>query len=183
MSRFSPRSNYEKSAGPLIPARKRRILFVCIGNAVRSQMAQAFAKKYGADLVEAESAGLAPAEAVAPLTLKVLRSWRPRRRPVSETSPRSVRTLRFRGQHQRPDSPRRLRARLSRMECRRPVPRAGIGLHRDGQPNRDSRHGAASRTSYPASFALNAPIRFPANHAVSGISSIEPATRPRDAAT
>jgi arsenate reductase len=87
MSRFSPRSNYEKSAGPLIPARKRRILFVCIGNAVRSQMAQAFAKKYGADLVEAESAGLAPAEAVAPLTLKVLRD---RGVPVEDQFPKHL---------------------------------------------------------------------------------------------
>ncbi len=79
MSRFSPRSNYERPgsrvapSGPAQPAKpKLRVLFVCVGNAVRSQMAQAFARKYGADIIDVESAGVAPAEAVAPLTIKVL---------------------------------------------------------------------------------------------------------------
>src|SRR5580658_8585049 len=39
---------------------KHRILFVCIHNSARSQMAEAFLKKYGGDLFEAESAGLEP---------------------------------------------------------------------------------------------------------------------------
>jgi arsenate reductase len=39
---------------------KHRILFVCIHNSARSQMAEAFQKKYGGDLFEAESAGLEP---------------------------------------------------------------------------------------------------------------------------
>jgi arsenate reductase len=39
---------------------KHRILFVCIHNSARSQMAEAFLKKYGSDLFEAESAGLEP---------------------------------------------------------------------------------------------------------------------------
>lgn len=79
MSRFSPRSNYERPgarvapSGPAQPVKpKLRVLFVCVGNAVRSQMAQAFARKYGADIIDAESAGVAPASAVAPLTVKVL---------------------------------------------------------------------------------------------------------------
>ena len=41
-------------------ADKHRILFVCIHNSARSQMAEAFLKKYGGDLFEAESAGLEP---------------------------------------------------------------------------------------------------------------------------
>ena len=40
--------------------KKARVLFVCIGNACRSQMAEAFARKYGSDVLEAYSAGLAP---------------------------------------------------------------------------------------------------------------------------
>ncbi|MCL6579836.1 MAG: arsenate reductase ArsC, partial [Candidatus Bathyarchaeota archaeon] len=35
----------------------KKILFVCIENAGRSQMAEAFAKHYGKDKVEAISAG------------------------------------------------------------------------------------------------------------------------------
>jgi arsenate reductase len=39
---------------------KHKILFVCIHNSARSQMAEAFLKKYGGDAFEAESAGLEP---------------------------------------------------------------------------------------------------------------------------
>lgn len=39
---------------------KKRVLFVCIHNSARSQMAEAFLKKYGGDLFEVESAGLEP---------------------------------------------------------------------------------------------------------------------------
>jgi arsenate reductase len=39
----------------------KRVLFVCIGNACRSQMAEGFARTYGSDIVIAASAGLAPA--------------------------------------------------------------------------------------------------------------------------
>ena len=39
---------------------KHRILFVCIHNSARSQMAEAFLKKYGGNAFEAESAGLEP---------------------------------------------------------------------------------------------------------------------------
>jgi arsenate reductase len=48
------------------------VLFVCIGNSCRSQMAEAFAKAYGADVADAFSAGLSPAPIIAPLTRKVL---------------------------------------------------------------------------------------------------------------
>jgi arsenate reductase (thioredoxin) len=51
---------------------KKRVLFVCIGNACRSQMAEAFARAYGPDILTVRSAGLAPAAAVPPLTRRVL---------------------------------------------------------------------------------------------------------------
>lgn len=37
--------------------RLKRILFVCVGNTCRSQMAEGFAKKYGGGRIEARSAG------------------------------------------------------------------------------------------------------------------------------
>lgn len=42
-------------------ANKYRVLFVCIHNSARSQMAEAFLKKYANDIFEVESAGLEPA--------------------------------------------------------------------------------------------------------------------------
>jgi arsenate reductase len=51
---------------------RKRVLFVCIGNSCRSQMAEGFARTYGADVMEARSAGISPAAAIAPLTRKVL---------------------------------------------------------------------------------------------------------------
>ncbi|MGH9663820.1 MAG: low molecular weight phosphatase family protein, partial [Bryobacteraceae bacterium] len=41
--------------------RRLRVLFVCAGNACRSQMAEAFANHYGQGLLTAGSAGLRPA--------------------------------------------------------------------------------------------------------------------------
>ncbi len=45
-------------------AGKKRVLFVCIGNSCRSQMAEGFARKYGNDCIAAQSAGLSPASIV-----------------------------------------------------------------------------------------------------------------------
>ncbi|RJP29073.1 MAG: arsenate reductase ArsC [Candidatus Omnitrophota bacterium] len=39
---------------------KKKVLFVCIHNSARSQMAEAFLKKYAGDRFEVESAGLEP---------------------------------------------------------------------------------------------------------------------------
>lgn len=39
---------------------KRKVLFICVHNTARSQMAEAFLKKYGEDYFEVESAGLEP---------------------------------------------------------------------------------------------------------------------------
>ncbi|MCZ2151186.1 MAG: hypothetical protein LC126_25865 [Bryobacterales bacterium] len=49
-----------------------RVLFVCLGNAIRSQMAEGFARRYGSDVIDARSAGLTPAGRVMPLTRKVM---------------------------------------------------------------------------------------------------------------
>ena len=51
---------------------KKRVVFVCIGNSCRSQMAEAFARAYGSDIIEASSAGVSPAADIAPLTRKVV---------------------------------------------------------------------------------------------------------------
>jgi arsenate reductase len=54
-------------------ARERKnVLFVCIGNICRSPMAEAFANRYGADVLRAQSAGLSPAIALSPFTRKVM---------------------------------------------------------------------------------------------------------------
>ena len=49
-----------------------KILFVCLGNSCRSQMAEGFARAYGSDVILAASAGLAPAGFVAPLTRQTM---------------------------------------------------------------------------------------------------------------
>ena len=50
----------------------KRVLFVCVGNACRSQMAEAFARVYGHDALVAASAGLNPAMAVMPDTVRAM---------------------------------------------------------------------------------------------------------------
>jgi len=50
-----------------------KVLFVCVENAGRSQMAKAFAKIYGKGRVEAESAGTMPAKEVNSVVVQVMR--------------------------------------------------------------------------------------------------------------
>ncbi len=50
---------------------KQRILFLCTGNSARSQMAEAFLRKYAGDRFEPHSAGLEP-KGLNPLTAKVM---------------------------------------------------------------------------------------------------------------
>lgn len=57
---------------PKPPPAKKRILFVCIGNAIRSQLAEAFARLYGSDVAIVSSAGLSPATVIAPYTRAIL---------------------------------------------------------------------------------------------------------------
>jgi protein-tyrosine-phosphatase len=50
----------------------KRVLFVCVENAGRSQMAEAFARKYGDGKVEALSAGTMPSKEVNPVVIQVM---------------------------------------------------------------------------------------------------------------
>jgi len=50
----------------------KKVVFVCIGNACRSQMAEAFARAYGRDVLIPSSAGLAPATMIPAITLDVM---------------------------------------------------------------------------------------------------------------
>jgi protein-tyrosine-phosphatase len=50
----------------------KKVLFVCIGNSGRSQMAEAFAKRLGVGVIEAESAGTQPAREVNPTVVRVM---------------------------------------------------------------------------------------------------------------
>jgi len=51
---------------------KKTVLFVCVGNACRSQMAEGFARAYGSDVITPASAGLSPAMSLPPLTRSVM---------------------------------------------------------------------------------------------------------------
>jgi arsenate reductase len=50
----------------------KRVLFVCIGNACRSQMAEAFARAYGSDVMIPASAGLHPATRLPSDTIRAM---------------------------------------------------------------------------------------------------------------
>jgi len=50
---------------------EHKVLFVCIHNSARSQMAEAFLNKHGKDLYKAESAGIEPGK-LNPIVVKVM---------------------------------------------------------------------------------------------------------------
>ncbi len=52
---------------------RRRVLFVCVENSNRSQMAEAFARLHGGDSVEAHSAGSRPSGRVNPKAVEAMR--------------------------------------------------------------------------------------------------------------
>ena len=54
-------------------ARLRKVLFVCVGNSCRSQMAEALARHHAADIIEVQSAGLSPLGKVMEDTLAILK--------------------------------------------------------------------------------------------------------------
>lgn len=68
----SPLRPAPQAAPPISLKAKKSVLFVCIGNSCRSQMAEAFARAYGSDILNVRSAGLAPASIVQALTRQVL---------------------------------------------------------------------------------------------------------------
>jgi len=80
-----------KPAPTQLLAARKRVLFVCIGNSCRSQMAEAFAQAYGADIIEAQSAGVSPATYIAPLTKQTLGE---RNLNIDDHFPKSVDTMR-----------------------------------------------------------------------------------------
>ncbi len=51
----------------------KRILFVCVENSCRSQIAEAFARIHGAGLIEAHSAGSRPSGRVNPMAIKLMK--------------------------------------------------------------------------------------------------------------
>jgi len=51
---------------------KKRVLFVCVENANRSQMAEAFARIHGGDAVEASSAGSRPSGVINPKAVRFM---------------------------------------------------------------------------------------------------------------
>jgi arsenate reductase len=52
---------------------KRKILFVCVENARRSQMAQGFAEAFGREKVEVYSAGSRPTSKIDPMIIEVMK--------------------------------------------------------------------------------------------------------------
>ena len=55
-------------------ANRPRILFVCVENSNRSQMAEAFARIYGGDSIEVFSAGSNPSRQINPKAIDAMRS-------------------------------------------------------------------------------------------------------------
>ena len=51
---------------------RKRVLFVCVENANRSQMAEAFARMHGGDAVEAMSAGSKPSGVINPKAMRFM---------------------------------------------------------------------------------------------------------------
>ena len=54
------------------PPRRKRVLFVCVENSNRSQMAEAFARLHGGDAVEASSAGSRPSGVINPKAIRFM---------------------------------------------------------------------------------------------------------------
>ncbi|HEX6791718.1 MAG TPA: arsenate reductase ArsC [Candidatus Krumholzibacteria bacterium] len=57
----------------MIPHRKTRVLFVCIGNMCRSPMAEGMARALGSDLIEAYSAGTNPTGVVSEDAIEIMK--------------------------------------------------------------------------------------------------------------
>jgi arsenate reductase (thioredoxin) len=80
----------EKPIEKPIEKPRKRVLFVCLGNACRSQMAEGFARTYGSDALIPASAGVSPAIAVAPDTIRAMLE---KNIDLREHFPKSIRHL------------------------------------------------------------------------------------------
>lgn len=60
------------STSSLGPHSRKRVLFVCVENSNRSQMAEAFARIHGGEAVEALSAGSAPSGRINPKAVRFM---------------------------------------------------------------------------------------------------------------
>ena len=69
---------------------KKRVLFVCLGNACRSQMAEGFARAYGPDAMLPASAGLSPATRIPSDTVRAMRE---KNIDLRDHFPKSIRHL------------------------------------------------------------------------------------------
>lgn len=69
---------------------KKRVLFVCLGNACRSQMAEGFARTYGPDAMLPASAGLSPATSIPSDTVRAMRE---KNIDLRDHFPKSIRHL------------------------------------------------------------------------------------------
>lgn len=67
----------------------KKLLFVCVENAGRSQMAEAFAKHYGKGRVEVMSAGTMPSSEVNPMVVSVMQE---KGIDISKNKPKSLST-------------------------------------------------------------------------------------------
>lgn len=73
MAAGSPEANTQEQTGaPEEKSRRFRIAFVCVGNACRSQMAEAWVRHLGAGKVEAVSAGISPLGFIPDETVQVM---------------------------------------------------------------------------------------------------------------
>lgn len=70
---------------------KKRVLFVCLGNACRSQMAEGFARAIGDEFWEVASAGLMPLDHVPSLTRQVMLE---REIPIDSQYPKGIEVYR-----------------------------------------------------------------------------------------
>ncbi|HTS24656.1 MAG TPA: low molecular weight phosphatase family protein [Bryobacteraceae bacterium] len=68
----------------------KRVLFVCLGNSCRSQMAEAFARAYGSDVLVPASAGLTPAMGIAEDTMRAMHQ---KNLDLRDHFPKSIRHL------------------------------------------------------------------------------------------
>lgn len=69
---YAPAEYTAKGGKPVEEFEKRRVLFVCVHNTARSQIAEAYLRQYGGDIFEVESAGLTPGT-LNPYVVRVLR--------------------------------------------------------------------------------------------------------------